>query len=160
MEDSINQKQRDELWKIHVTQREKFIYYLLALAVTALGFSVSVTDKETIHLRLIPLGIAAIGWIISIYLGLMSIIIGMQFMRTNIGLLWIKEGINPNNGKKIPSEEILIAYEATVKIMEEHSNKMASNFNWQRWSFFFGVIFFMVWRIFEMSYKYLPGWLQ
>jgi len=59
-----------EIQREHILQLQKFIYYLIALSVTAIGFSIINTKGETLKYIQIPLLISIISWSISIYLGL------------------------------------------------------------------------------------------
>ncbi|WP_348825110.1 hypothetical protein [Flavobacterium aestuarii] len=51
-------------------KQEKYVYYLIAISVSAIGFSIYKTEKHELNVTLIPLAFAVICWSISIFLGL------------------------------------------------------------------------------------------
>ena len=57
---SIQQEFRDK--------QEKYVYYIIAISVSAIGFSVYKTENHQLNLSLIPLGFAVICWSTSIFL--------------------------------------------------------------------------------------------
>jgi len=50
--------------------QEKYTFYIVALCVSSIGFSVYCTMGKPIHWTHLPLGIAVLSWAISIFCGL------------------------------------------------------------------------------------------
>ena len=51
-------------------KQEKYAYYIIALCVTAIGFSVIRTTGQPLKLIQIPVALAVLCWAVSIYCGL------------------------------------------------------------------------------------------
>ena len=51
-------------------KQEKYVYYLIALSVSAIGFSVYKTENQSLAYSQIPLALAVLSWSISIFCGL------------------------------------------------------------------------------------------
>jgi hypothetical protein len=62
-----------QLHKEFREKQEKYTYYIIALCVTAIGFSVLQTTGQPLKVMQLPLAVAVISWGISIYCGLQFI---------------------------------------------------------------------------------------
>src|SRR5690606_35025426 len=51
-------------------QQEKFVYYLIALSVTSIGFSIYKTTGQPLKWTQIPLGMSILCWGLSVFCGL------------------------------------------------------------------------------------------
>src|SRR6478735_3378267 len=65
-----NEEHLKELRQEHRQQQQKYIYYIIALSVAAIAFSVNQTMVQSLRMEQIPLGFAVLCWGASIYLGL------------------------------------------------------------------------------------------
>lgn len=59
-----------ELLKVHTQQQERLVYYIIALCVTSIGFSIYQTTGHSLKWIQIPLALALLSWGLSIYCGL------------------------------------------------------------------------------------------
>lgn len=74
-------EEQKEIQKQFRQQQEKYTYYVIALCVAAIGFSVHKTIGLPLKWIQIPLGVAVLFWGISIYCGLNFIRYTMHALR-------------------------------------------------------------------------------
>ncbi len=133
----------------HRNQSTKLIYYIIALAVASIGFSVSQTMGYSLSFSQIPLGLAVLCWGISIYLGLTYLNSSLHILLLNDEAINCKKGnIRLKDGKKILSPD-----EAHIKLMNDankESDRCAKYPYDQRMLLYVGIISFLIWRIIEM----------
>jgi hypothetical protein len=126
-------------------KQEKYVYYLIALSVSAIGFSIYKTDNQSLTFSQIPLGIAILSWSISIFCGL-------KFLKYIISNLYANnayfEIIKENNQDSINAK-----IKGFRKAMKINSKSMSIYFKIQGFLFYFGILLFIVWHIIEMYLK-------
>ena len=66
-------------------KQEKYVYYLIAISVSAIGFSVYKTENQSLTYSQIPLALAVLSWSISIFCGL-------KFLKYVISCLYANNG--------------------------------------------------------------------
>lgn len=120
------------------SQRDKFIYYMIALAVTSIGFAVLRTVGEPFKLNQIPLGMATLSWLLSIHCGFSNIVRTLAVLKSNVAYLYIKQGINPLDGTMMP--DIENPTEGIEKAIKKHNEKAGKYFNLQRVSLYAGIL--------------------
>ena len=128
----------------------KYCYYLIGLNIAALGYTVSITENLIINELSTLLLIACIFWIL-------SALIGLIFLRLKITGKYLKSLFYSKlfRLKKKSNELSKAIYDNKVKeIREEYenksstlSNKMIICYNSIHISFFFGVLFFILWHV-------------
>ena len=129
-------------------QQEKLIYYLIALAVAAIGFSILQTIGQPIKRIQIPLAFAVLCWGISIYLGIRFLKLIISSLFANNVYLDILQGRDPRAGQH--PEMIRAASSGVKEAMETNSNRASESAKWQERLFYLGIILFIIWRIAEM----------
>jgi hypothetical protein len=137
-----------EIQKQHREWQEKYAYYVIGITIAAIGFSINLTLNQSLKISQIPLGIAILFWGMSAFLGLRFITTLIGFLYVRNGFLNIIQGIDPISGSH--PEKIKIGIEVLTKIMEDHSKKAARKATWQMNCFFIGIFFFVAWRVLEM----------
>ena len=133
------------------SQQQKYVYYVIALSVTSIGFSIFQTMKEPLKITQIPLGIAILSWGLSVFCGLLFIRYIISTLYTNVEYLDVVEGIHPDVKKNPQNKDYII--EGMKQAIHSNSKKTVQLSNYQNYLFYFGVIMFIVWRIIEMYYK-------
>ena len=125
--------------------QEKYIFYIVALCVSAIGFSIYCTIGKHLNLQQIPLGFAVISWAVSIFCGLHFVKWSIEVKRTNF-----QEFDLP----KIRLERGEQTYEYVKGILTDKKNKHSKLVIRmsliQEYSFYSGVLFFLIWHILEM----------
>lgn len=130
------------------TYVSKHAYYVIALCVTAIGFSVSQTMDSRMSLSLIPLGVAIILFSVSILFGFGLIRCMTKGLALDMILKKIAAGqdmlagINPGIIKEVYDEE--------AKNYTKLSDLATRNLNGQKWCFYLGIVCFIGWRVYEM----------
>ncbi len=129
-------------------EQQKLVYYIIALCVTCIGFSVHLTTSAKISIKQLPLGIAILSWGFSVFKGFRMILHTMKFISTNIDLLDIEAGKSDVVGKNPAA----ISYSKGLvsKKLDNISKKSTSYFKRQLSLFYFGMLSFVVWHIIEM----------
>jgi hypothetical protein len=79
-------------------QQQKYTYYIIALCVTAIGFSIHITLGQALNYSQIPLALAVISWGISVYCGFRFITYGLIILFANNALFDVQQGRVPNVG--------------------------------------------------------------
>ena len=137
-----------ELYKQHATGQEKYTYFLLAAAASALAFAIQKTDGLVISWWLLPVAAAALSWGVSFFFGCKNLIWVHTAIYANYNLLSLKRGVHP---EQPPHPQLA---QAAISGVEKalDSNVQAAQFyaQWQFRSLVIGGVFFLAWHILEM----------
>lgn len=138
-------------------QQEKFVYYLIALSVTSIGFSIYKTTGQPLKLIQLPLGMSILCWGLSIYCGLRFLKYVISTLFANNAYFDLIQGKDPEIGNH--RQKIQAATTGIKEAMKSNSKRASTLFKWQELFFYIGIILFLVWHIIEMynvteSYKY------
>ena len=132
----------DQFWQ----QQLKYIYYMIALCVTSIGFSIVITKDDVLGLIHIPLGLAIVFWSVCICLGL-------NFLNSNIVFL-SKNKIFLEGHRKLSSpdklKELNEAFDKEFKKMNKNSGL---NKKIQHFSFYAGFLCFFIGHIIKMYFN-------
>ena len=142
---------KTDLMKEFRSQQQKYVYYIIALSVTSIGFSIFQTMNEPLKITQIPLGLAILSWGFSIFFGLSFIRYIISSIYANIEYFNVIEGNNPDVVKKPQFKDSII--EGIKQAIQSNSKKTTKLFKSQNYLFYFGVVLFILWRIIEMYYK-------
>lgn len=137
-----------EIKKEYRERQEKYVYYVIALCVTAIGFSVFNTMGKPLRWSQIPLATSVCCWAI-------SIVCGLKFLGYQIGALRINSiyfDIADGRDKDIGSSPQSISYASKLVEgkLDKLSNKTSKLMNMQLSLFYLGMLLFITWHIFEM----------
>ena len=122
--------------------QQKYIYYLIALSVAAIGFSVINTKDLGLSYWQIPLGLAVISWVTSIF-------IGFKFLTSDLRLI-SQNYIYLSNYWKFNADQKEKLSELWDQISKESETQIGRLILWQKILFFSGCIFYLLWHIFQM----------
>jgi len=139
---------KEEIKKEHRSQTTKFVYYLIALCIAAIGFSITQTSGQSLNNVHIPLGIAVLLWSISIYIGFAFIKSRLNLLYANNLYLDILEGNVDDFNKSQGHQEY--AAELTMNDIKRINKKYEKHLYIQEILFYFGVISFVIWHVIEM----------
>lgn len=132
-------------------KQEKYIYYVIALSVSAIGFSVYKTENQSLSYSQIPLAIAVLFWIISVFCGLKFSKYVISNLYANFDYFNIIKGKHPILGDN--PEIIKAGVDGFKEAIDENSKWMKIYFKLQSYLFYFGIILFIVWHVLEMYLK-------
>ena len=140
---------QDELIGQYREQRTKFVYYIIALCVTSIGFALYRTIGQALTLVQIPLAMALIGWGFSIFSGFRFITISHNTISTNLAYLRVEEETHPD----VPRNDPNIKKKFRDKLVDRIESNMALTeklLSRQQLLFYAGIVLFVTWHILEM----------
>lgn len=129
-------------------QQEKFVYYMVALAVTAIGFSVYKTTGMPLKWVQLPLGISIASWGLSVFCGLRFLKYVISTLYANNAYFEIMKGADPELGNN--PQMIKAATLGIMEAMKANSNMTSAYSSWQERLFYLGIVTFIIWHIMEM----------
>jgi hypothetical protein len=129
-------------------QQEKYVYYIIAMSVAAIAFSISSTNGIPLKYTQIPLGIAVVSWGISIYCGLTFLRYGMSILFANNAYFDIINGTSALVGKDPITIEL--ASKALKEVVEKNMKTGSKYFYHEETFFYIGVVSFIIWHVLEM----------
>lgn len=132
-------------------KQEKYVYYLIALSVSAIGFSIYRTENQSLSYSKIPLALAVISWGISIFCGLKFLKYVISNLYANNGYYEIIKGRHPDLGNDAALIECGV--KGVIEAMGTNGKEMKKYFKFQGYLFYSGIILFIVWHIIEMYLK-------
>lgn len=146
----MSSPQELELHKQLKTAQEKYIYFLLAAAASAIGFAITQTKTEALTMSHIPLGIAVFSWVLSFYSGLK--IIGFQNDYIVNNILYLQKN---DELQKFPRtvETLEFASQDKQRLIKDSDsrNKKLVIYNFlQKWSLLVGSCFYIFSHILKM----------
>lgn len=132
-------------------KQEKYVYYIIALSVSAIGFSLYKTENKSLTYSQIPLALAVLFWIISILCGLKFLKYVISNLYANNGYFEIIKGRDSTVGNH--PDSIKSGVEGFREAMKTNGRVMKIYFKLQGYLFYFGIILFIVWHVIEMYLK-------
>jgi hypothetical protein len=145
--------ERKEIQKQFRQQQEKYVYYVLALCVASIGFTVNQTIGQSLSWYKLPAGIAILCWSYSIYSGLYFLRYVISTLFANDTYLSITEGSYPEIGTNKQMQKV--AAKGAKQAMDSNSDKAMKLSKRQNALFFIGMTSFITWHILEMIHKTL-----
>jgi len=131
--------------------QEKLTYYIIALCVTAIGFSIIQSNDLTLTCYLIPLGIAVLSWSISVFYGIKSLKNRTNLQFENYELLRVEEGshevLDGNIQLIKPASKILNDNISSIQ------RKASFHTAIQHVLFYFGITAYLFWHILKMYHN-------
>lgn len=141
-------QEQNEIQKQFRQQQEKYVYYLIALSVTAIGFSVYKTTGQELKWIQLPLAFSVASWGLSVLCGLKFLKYVISTLYANNAYFDILQGKHPKVGNH--PQKIEAATSGIKQAMQTNSNRASSYSKWQGRLFYVGIILFIVWHVFEM----------
>lgn len=138
-----NDELHKEVRAAYREQHHKYTYYIIALCVAAIAFSVHQTMGLKMKLTQIPLGAAIVCWIFSIYQGLTYLQGVITLLADNILLFETLKHLQ----YPMSTQEVSKLFLDTLGPLTKKNEKRPKL---QVYSFYLGAMFFIAWRIAEM----------
>lgn len=138
-----------ELQKQFKASQEKYIYFLLAAAASAIGFAMTQSKVEPLEWIHIPLGLSIVFWALSFISGLRFIEYSISFTFQNQNYLAFKREIKSYS--EIEAVMLLNEFKTQLsKTTEKQQNKMKFYSSTQSISLLLGALSYIVWHIVRM----------
>jgi hypothetical protein len=144
----MNDENLIEVYRNLQTSQDKYIYFILAATIAAIGFAIMQTQALKLQFSLIPLGISVLSWGLSFYFGCRNREYYNSTLYSNYDLLRVQNGIHPEIGNH--PQKIQAASEGIKRAINSNSDKANKLGHLQMKAFFIGVFFYLIWHIFEM----------
>jgi hypothetical protein len=128
--------------------QDKYVYYIISLCVTAIGFSIYQTTGSKLSWVQLPLAIAILCWSLSIYSGLKLLKYQIRSLEMQDAFYKINQGNHPEVGNHL--DLINAGIEGLKSAHLENSNNANSLSKKQQNLFYFGLFAFIVWHVSEM----------
>lgn len=136
-----------EMMKTFKERQDKFIYYITGLNVASIGFILSKTfDLEIKALNNIFLSLALISCLLSIALAFRWIFIQFRTMVLNMDVLSLVKGHYDKNSISEFDKQKQIS--KAKRELIDYSKKAENSMKLTYFLFLFGIIFFILWRVF------------
>jgi hypothetical protein len=140
--------EQEEILKQFRQQQEKYTYYIIALCVAGIGFAIQKTSGQPLRIAQIPLGAGVLSWGISVYCGLTFMGYVISNLYANSAYFDVLKGVHPLTGTR--SENIQVGANAMMEVMQKNSDTASRYAKWQNRLFYFGIVCFIGWQIWEM----------
>lgn len=144
---SIQQEFRDK--------QEKYVYYIIAISASAIGFSVYKTENHVLDYSLLPLGLAVLSWSMSIFFGLKFLKYVISCLYANNGYYDIIKGRHPDLGSD--PDYINAGIQGFREAMKTNGKRMKIYMALQGGLFYSGILSFLVWHVLEMYLRVSPA---
>jgi hypothetical protein len=142
--DKVKDDIRDKL-REHTS---KYTYYLIALSVAAIGFSVNIALNLKLNWWQLPLGLSIISWAISIILGFTQIESNLYILSISHFLADVVSGNNDVIGND--ATKIKLGRDISINAMKVKANIADKAGTRQKKLLYTGMIFFIIWCIIKM----------
>lgn len=137
-----------DIYKQLNESQDKFAYFSLAVAASAIAYALQKTEGKTIEWSLLPLALSVLSWLISFYLGCAWLKNKSHVLFLNYQLIEVQEGTHPMSGTNPQMQQIGI--ETLSKIMNDISEKSGRTLRRHFTFLVWGVISFIVWYVWEL----------
>ncbi|MDD2894320.1 MAG: hypothetical protein PHF20_10380 [Halothiobacillaceae bacterium] len=138
-----------ELGKQFKASQEKYIYFLLAVAASAIAYAMTQSKVEPIELRQIPLGLSILSWGLSFFSGLRFIEYATNFTFQNQNYLAFKRELKSYS--QDAAIEMLEKFKAKLKeTTKKQEEKMRLYGKLQSTSLLAGAAFYVIWHVLRM----------
>lgn len=133
-------------------QEIKYVYYLVALCVSSLGYAVFRTAGHPLNNWLILWAASMLCWGVSAFLGLTYLSDDIKFNDT-LGVYHMLRS-NAQNDLDADARNIINRIIADYEVKNDSKyTKLKRLVEWQRWLFLCGVVVFIFWHLTEMYHS-------
>jgi len=140
-----------EIYRQLRTHQEKYIYFILATAASAIAYALNRAEGRSLTLILIPWGIALTLWGLSFYFGCRHLDRVEKIITLNIKGIEIGAGRNPDFGNN--SVSIANTMKEVKEIIALETKKAYLLVKLQFWFFVAGILAYIFWQLIEMSIR-------
>ena len=138
-------KSKEELYKMIIEEETKYAYYLLAIAASAIAYSIEKTTGKNFDCTLVIAGLAVLSWAGSFYVGCKNRICNIKKLQNEFGRLSIDENATISETMKQKSKKHLWNKFDTL------CDKANNCFRWQYRLIIIGAIIFVSWHTVDLK---------
>ena len=144
----MKQDMRFEMMSILKGRQDRFIYYILGLNVASIGFTISKTYEMTPNrIYDVFLALAFLGWFVSTIFSIRWIYIQFRTMQTNLDIVDLGDGFYDKT--KYDETEAKELLKQSKSSLLNDATKCETAIKVTLFFFIGGMIFFLLWRIFD-----------
>ena len=137
-----------ELFRQHRVSLDKYNYFMLAAAASAIAYALNRAEGRSLSPLLIPWVISLFLWGLSFFFGSHHVLMNIKLLRSNALFLQVQLGKSDLAGKH--PEKIKIGSKKLREIIDKDAKK-ASRLGWlQIWLFITGVMAYTIWQLLDM----------
>lgn len=137
-----------EVYRQLRTAQDKYIYFLLAAAASAIALALNRTEHLPLSPTLIPWGLALLLWGMSFYFGCRHLAYVSSTLFANLELIRVQRGTHPQAGRN--PQVIQAAAEGITSAIEFNSNR-ANRLAWLQFYFLVaGALAYIAWHLLQM----------
>jgi len=143
----MSSPQEIELHKQYKAAQDKYVYFLLAVAASAIGFAMTQTKTEALNIFHIPLAIGVFGWVVSFYSGLQCIEFATSVTYQNFNYLQFTRklsGFTQNTETLKLAKEMELDFTNTTDLQAKKLNFFGKL---QGASLLLGALFYIIFRL-------------
>jgi len=137
-----------EVYRQLRTSQDKYTYFLLAAAASAVALAVNRTTGAPLSYWQAPLGLAVLSWGLSFYFGCRHITYVNSNLYANAELLRVQSGTHPKAGQN--PQLITAAVQGINEAIESNSEAAIRFGHWQFRLLVLGAILYIGWHVLEM----------
>jgi hypothetical protein len=139
----------DELWRQHRSGQDKYTYFLLAVAASAVAFAVQKTEGLPLSWQMTPIALAVLSWGCSFYAGCKNLIAVQTSLMANYNLLQLRHGVHPEQ----PNHPQLTAaaMSGVTSALQTNVNRAAFHAVWQFRLLVLGALLFIAWHVWRLA---------
>jgi len=146
----MSSPQEVELHKQYKAAQDKYVYFLLAAAASAIGFAMTQTKTEALTLFQIPLAIGVFSWVVSFYSGLQCIEFSTSVTYQNFNYLQFTRKLSgfTQDARTIElAKQMELDFTNTTDLQGKKLNFYGKL---QGASLLFGAFFYIIWHVLRM----------
>ncbi len=137
-----------ELYKAHLAENQRLVYFLLAADGAAIGLALNQTQSAPIVWSQIPLALAVICWGLSFFFGIRYLQYRLSNLYANLTLLEVQSGQYQESGN---NPQLIDAMSNGIREAMKFNEKRASIFFFLHYRLLIlGAILYIAWHILEM----------
>ena len=144
----MNNENYKEIYRLLNSSQDKYVYFILASSVTAIGFTITQTKTLSLSLTQMPLGLSLICWALSFGFGCRNREYYNSTLYANSELIKVQAGQHPMAGND--PRLIQAATKGIMDALQNNSDKISLYGRLQMRLFLAGAIFYIIWHVIEM----------
>lgn len=144
----MSENQELEVYRQHRAGQDKYVYFMLAAAASAVAYALNRAQDRYLTLSLIPWGIALLLWGLSFYFGCMNLLYVSSTLYANIVLFTVQNGEEPSLGN-IPWK-VEAASEGIRAAIKTNIGRASWYGRLQFFSLISGSLAYITWQVWEM----------
>jgi hypothetical protein len=137
-----------EIYRQLRTSQEKYIYFMLAGAASAIAYALNRAQDKPLTLLLIPWGLALVLWGLSFFCGCRYLMYSMSMLYSDATMIQIKNGEHPAIGTNFKLAQA--ASEGIREALSDNIKKAKRLALLEIWFFIGGILAYVVWQLLEM----------